>query len=104
MLVKTRPRCANIRLTRPVPARLFSFSEIRFQPMSIEIESTNPVVKAVIEGTAPRPARIAAARGILPLPQNDLLEVLVAFVASGDVEIAEHARMTISNHNVGVLR
>lgn len=72
--------------------------------MSFEIESTNPVVKAVIEGTAPRPAQIAAARGILPLPQNDLLEVLVAFAASGDVEIAEHARLTIGNHDANVLR
>ena len=46
--------------------------------MSFEIESTNPVVKAVVEGTAPRPAQIAAARGILPLPTNDLLEILIS--------------------------
>jgi hypothetical protein len=72
--------------------------------MSVDIESTNPVVRAVIEGSAPRPAQIAAARGILPLPQNDLLEVLVAFAASGDVEIAEHARTTIGNHDANVLR
>jgi hypothetical protein len=38
------------------------------------------------------------------LPQNDLLEVLVAFAASGDAEIAEHARTTIGNHDVTVLR
>ena len=72
--------------------------------MSFEIESTNPIVRAVIEGSAPRPAQIAAARGILPLPQNDLLEVLVAFAESGDVEIAEHARLTLSNHDASVLR
>jgi hypothetical protein len=46
--------------------------------MNAEIISTNPAVKAIITGTAPQPARLAAARGILPLPQTDLLEVLVA--------------------------
>ena len=35
-------------------------------------------MKAIITGTAPQPARLAAARGLLPLPQNDLLEILVA--------------------------
>jgi hypothetical protein len=72
--------------------------------MSIEIESTNPVVRAVIEGTAPRPAQIAAARGMLPLPQNDLLEVLVAFAASDDTEIAGHARTTINESDPESLR
>ena len=47
--------------------------------MSSEITSSNPVVKAVIDGSAPRPARLAASRGILPLPQTDLLEILVSF-------------------------
>jgi hypothetical protein len=42
--------------------------------MNAEIISTNPAVKAIITGTAPQPARLAAARGILPLPQTDLLE------------------------------
>lgn len=63
--------------------------------MSSVIESANPVVKAVIEGTAPRPARLAAARGMLPLPHNDLLEVLVAFAGSDDGELAEFARGTL---------
>lgn len=72
--------------------------------MSIEIESTNPVVRAVIEGTAPRPAQMAAARGMLPLPQNDLLEILVAFAASDDTEIAGHARTTIDGHDPESLR
>lgn len=63
--------------------------------MSFVIESENPVVKAVIEGSAPRPARLAAARGILPLPQLDLLEVLVALAESDDTELSGHARQTI---------
>ena len=64
--------------------------------MSTEITSTNPVVKAIIEGTAPQPARVAAARGLLPLPQNDLLELLVALVNSEDSEIALAASETLA--------
>jgi hypothetical protein len=55
--------------------------------MSVEIVSTNPVVRAVIEGSAPRPAQIAASKGILPLPQTDLLEILATFAAGGDEEL-----------------
>jgi hypothetical protein len=64
--------------------------------LSTEITSTNPVVKAIIEGTAPQPARVAAARGLLPLPQNDLLELLVALVDSEDSEIASAANETLA--------
>ncbi len=71
--------------------------------MSFVIESENPVVKAVIEGTAPRPAQLAAARGILPLPELDLLEVLVAFANSDDSELAGHARETIRMHDTEML-
>ncbi len=71
--------------------------------MSFVIESENPVVKAVIEGTAPRPARLAAARGILPLPQLDLLKVLVAFANSDDTELSGHARQTIRMHDTETL-
>ena len=71
--------------------------------MSVVIESANPVVKAVIEGKAPRPARIAAARGILPLPQLDLLEVLVAFATSDDKELSGHAKQTIRTQDTETL-
>ena len=63
--------------------------------MTAEITSTNPVVQAIISGKAPQPARLAAARGILPLPQNDLLEVLVALTASDDAQIAAAATETL---------
>lgn len=71
--------------------------------MSFAIESENPVVKAVIEGTAPRPARLAAARGVLPLPHKDLLEVLVAFATSDDSELSQHARETIKTQDVEII-
>lgn len=64
--------------------------------MSSEIVSVNPVVKAIINGTAPRPARVAAARGMLPLPQTDLLEILAALADSVDPEIAGHAGQTLA--------
>lgn len=67
--------------------------------METEIISTNPVVKAVIGGTAPRPACIAASRGILPLPQADLLEILVALAGGGDGELAGNARGTLASQN-----
>jgi len=57
--------------------------------LSSEITSTNPAVHAIINGTAPQAARLAAASGMLPLPQNDLLEVLVALAVSQDAEIAD---------------
>jgi hypothetical protein len=63
--------------------------------LTAEITSTNPVVQAIISGKAPQPARLAAARGILPLPQNDLLEVLVALMASDDAQIAAAATETL---------
>jgi len=64
--------------------------------LTAEITSTNPVVQAIISGKAPQPARLAAARGLLPLPQNDLLEVLVALTASDDTQIAAAASETLN--------
>lgn len=52
---------------------------------------------AIISGKAPQPARLAAARGLLPLPQSDLIEVLVALLQSDDAEIAEAAASTLTS-------
>jgi hypothetical protein len=72
-------------------------------PMPPEIESTNPVVAALIGGTAPRPAQLAAARGVLPLPEEDLLEVLVNFAGGTDPELAGHAEATIKEQDAGLV-
>jgi hypothetical protein len=64
--------------------------------MIFEITSSNPVVKAVIEGTAPRSAQVAAARGVLPLPQADTLEILVTFAEGTDNELKQHARSSLA--------
>lgn len=67
--------------------------------MTSEITSTNPVVQAIVSGKAPQPARLAAARGMLPLPQSDLLEVLVALTATEDAQIAAAAAETLKNES-----
>ena len=56
-------------------------------------------MKAVIQGTAPRNAMLAAASGLLPLPQNDLLEVLVYLSQSDDTDIATAAVATLGEQN-----
>ncbi|HSI87411.1 MAG TPA: hypothetical protein VK918_00010, partial [Pyrinomonadaceae bacterium] len=71
--------------------------------MPPEIESSNPVVAALIGGTAPRPAQIAAARGVLPLPEEDLLEVLVNFAGGTDAELAGHAAATIKDQDAAIV-
>ncbi|HLO00230.1 MAG TPA: hypothetical protein VK208_17355 [Pyrinomonadaceae bacterium] len=62
--------------------------------------STNPAVQAIISGSAPQQARLAAASGLLPLPQADLLEVLVALRQADDAEIAEAAEETLASQAV----
>jgi hypothetical protein len=63
--------------------------------VSTEVKSTNEVVQAIIAGSAPAPARMAAARGMLPLPQADLLEALVHLRADSDEKVAQAAQATL---------
>jgi hypothetical protein len=63
--------------------------------MTANVTSDNPVVQAIISGTAPPAATMAAARGLLPLPQADLLEALVFLHASEKPELAEAATATL---------
>src|SRR5712691_4144205 len=60
---------------------------------------TNPVVRSILDGTVPQQARLAAASGLLPLSQSDLLEVLVALRRSEDSEIAAAAETTLESQN-----
>src|SRR5438046_933240 len=64
--------------------------------MSANATSSNPVVQAIVAGTAPQRARLAAARGMLPLDQADLLEALVALRGGDDAEIAQAAEETLA--------
>lgn len=59
--------------------------------------SKNPVVQSIISGNAPPAARSAAARGLLPLPQADLLEALVHLISDADPAIATAAQQTLAS-------
>jgi hypothetical protein len=56
-------------------------------------------VQAIVAGTAPQAARMAAARGLLPLNQADLLEALVALRESDNAEIASAAQSTLAEQD-----
>jgi hypothetical protein len=58
--------------------------------------STNPVVEAIISGRAPAAARNAAARGLLPLAQGDMLEVLVVLCGDEDAGVSAAAEATLA--------
>jgi len=64
--------------------------------LSANATSTNPVVQAIVAGTAPQGARMAAARGLLPLDQADMLEALVALRAGADEKVAKAAEETLA--------
>jgi hypothetical protein len=58
-------------------------------------DSTNSVIQTIVSGAAPRPARLAAARGLLPLAQAELLEALIHLRTDGDEEVAGAAQATL---------
>src|SRR5438477_5240481 len=72
-------------------------------PLNPITTSTNPVVQSIISGNAPPAARSAAARGLLPLPQADLLEALVHLTADNDPAIAQAAQETLGSQPPGDL-
>lgn len=53
------------------------------------------MVQAIIAGRAPAAATMAAARGLLPLPQADLLEALVFLQAGDNQDLAQAAEATL---------
>lgn len=71
--------------------------------MSFEIYSENPAVSAVLTGAAPRPAQLAASRGLLPLPGEDLLELLVGLANGDDVELSANAHETLGSQAIDSL-
>ncbi|HEV2864793.1 MAG TPA: hypothetical protein VGX48_27610 [Pyrinomonadaceae bacterium] len=71
--------------------------------MSSEVKSANPIVQAVVEGRAPAQARLAAARGMLPLAQDELLEVLVSLRADPDPAISGAAEATLAEQEPAAL-
>ena len=72
--------------------------------MSADTTSTNPVVQAIVGGAAPPQARSMAARGLLPLAAEDLLEVLVHLRSDADADIARSAEETLAEQTRETLR
>ncbi|MDX6610917.1 MAG: hypothetical protein QOD75_103 [Blastocatellia bacterium] len=71
--------------------------------MGADITSENPVVQAILAGKAPAAATMAAARGLLPLPQADLLEVLVFLQSNDNPELAHAAEATLQSQQASEL-
>jgi hypothetical protein len=65
--------------------------------------STNPIVQTILSGNAPASARSAAARGLLPLPQVDLLEVLVHLTTDSDAAVVQAAQETLASQTASDL-
>ena len=57
----------------------------------------SPVVTAIRNGTAPAPAKMAAARAALPLSPDDLLEILVVLSKDADPEIKSTAEKSLES-------
>jgi hypothetical protein len=60
-------------------------------------------VQAVVSGAAPQQARMAAARGLLPLAQDVMLELLVALRSDSDAEVARAADETLKGQEPAAL-
>lgn len=71
--------------------------------MATETRSNNPVVKSIISGNAPPAARLAAARGLLPLGQADLLEALIHLRSDADPEVARAAQSSLDSQQASEL-
>ncbi|MCP9492883.1 MAG: hypothetical protein MSG64_00350 [Pyrinomonadaceae bacterium MAG19_C2-C3] len=64
--------------------------------MTTNITSSNPVVQKIISGAAPPAAQMMAARGMLPLPAGDLMEVLVYLRGSESEAVKAAADETLA--------
>src|SRR5512137_1897468 len=53
------------------------------------------VVRNFLEGTPPRKVRLLAAGGLLPIPLDEMLLLLVHLARDPDEEIATKARLTL---------
>jgi hypothetical protein len=67
--------------------------------VSTEVKSNNPIVQSIISGAAPESARLAAARGLLPLTQTDLIEALVYLRTDSNGDVAKAAQTTLEEQS-----
>ena len=66
--------------------------------------SSNPIVESIRSGQAPRVARLAAARGVLPLGAEETLEILISLDGDEDDEIRTTAGQTLDGYTSARLR
>src|SRR5262249_43585439 len=81
---------------RPPPRRPPAPRRQRTRPVApmagAEAATTlSPLAAALLEGRAPAPIRLAAARGVLPLARQELWRVLVALLRDGDPQVRAEA-------------
>lgn len=60
----------------------------------------SPIVTAIRGGNAPAPAKMAAARAALPLPPEDMLEILVVLSQDEDAELRATATKSLNEFDV----
>lgn len=66
--------------------------------------STNPILQAIESGQAPKMAKLAAAKGMLPLAPEEMLEALRILSVDDDVEIQEAVGATVLTFDSGRLK
>lgn len=54
-------------------------------------QPSNPLVSALLSGAAPRPLKVSAARGVLPVSRGDLIRILVALAGDADDDVRAEA-------------
>ncbi len=59
--------------------------------------SVTALLQQLRQGQAPRPIRLFAAQGLLPIGREDLIRVLLLLVADTDDEVADAARKTLDD-------
>ncbi|HWQ35958.1 MAG TPA: hypothetical protein VNQ79_24155 [Blastocatellia bacterium] len=64
----------------------------------------NPVVQALRDGSVPKPAKLAAARAMLPMAPEDALEAIVLLSQDGDAEIREAALKSLNEFDKNQMR
>jgi hypothetical protein len=66
--------------------------------------AAHPLLSRVLDPSAPRPLKLAAARGALPLPRQDMIIALVRLASEADADIASESRKTLSGTPVETLQ
>ncbi len=64
----------------------------------------SPIIAAIRSGSAPAQAKMAAARGALPLPPEDLLEILVVLCQDQDVDLRSTAIKSLNEFDANRMR